>query len=355
MALGIQQHQSEHQHKRTADTDQHNGLAQPLDKVWRVGIVNEVFQTGDSVDHTQLEESFSHTLPAPWVHMTDLDEVRHHQRTHGLSFELQVRATFIHRILVEQQVYDLLGVIHRVAPAAQGSAAEGLDPLWMLVNLGLAGEQDVAVEIDPIGGGRDDVVFHAPLLQVEGLVGQVRVERRHFTAGQIPNLKTAGQQLQFFEGYTLATEHRQKVGICLCIHQHHRLADQVVHRANTLVCARHEHGRRVLKNHRQRNQGLAMQACVEQFTIGFAVLGTPREHFFDRCDLGATFVQAHVQPFFAVIALGDGGVVARELELMFPTQLNINHLFGAIRLRASPRPRSLIPEQHETQQSTQPN
>ncbi len=124
--------------------------------------------------------------------MPDLDQVRHHQRTHGLSFELQVRATFLHRILIEQQVDDLLGVIHRVAPAAQGSAAESLDPLWMFVNLGLGGEQDVAVEVDPVGDGRDDVVFHAPLLQVEGLVGQVGVERRHFTAGEIPNLITAG-------------------------------------------------------------------------------------------------------------------------------------------------------------------
>ncbi len=75
----------------------------------------------------------------------------------------------------------------------------------------------------------------------------------------------------------------------------------------------------MLKNHRQRYQRLPMQTCVEQFTIGFAVLGAPREHFFDRCDIGATFVQAHVQSFFAVIALCDGGIVARELELMFPT------------------------------------
>ncbi|MOA33028.1 hypothetical protein D3C78_1542860 [compost metagenome] len=106
-----------------------------------------------------------------------------------------MRATFLHRILIEQQVYDLLWVIHRVAPAAQRGAAEGLDALWMLVNLGLAGEQDVAVEVDPVSNGRDDVVCHAPFLQVEGLVGQVRVERRHFTAGQIPNLKTAGYQM----------------------------------------------------------------------------------------------------------------------------------------------------------------
>ena len=85
--------------------------------------------------------------------MADFDQVGKDQATHGIGFELQVGPGFLHLILLEQQVDDLLGVVHGVTPAAQGGAAEGFDAIGVVAQLCLAGEQDVAIEIDTVGVG----------------------------------------------------------------------------------------------------------------------------------------------------------------------------------------------------------
>ena len=76
----------------------------------------------------------------------------------------------------------------------------------------------------------------------------------------------------------------------------------------------------MLENHCQRHQWFAMQAFIEQFAVGFAVLGTAGKHFFNRRDTGRAFVQA--QKFGAqfvipleVARLDCGGGLERPMTL----------------------------------------
>jgi hypothetical protein len=53
---------------------------------------------------------------------------------------------------------------------------EGPDPLGVVLELALAGEQAVAVEVDPIVLRPEDPVVDAALLEIIGLIGDIGAE-----------------------------------------------------------------------------------------------------------------------------------------------------------------------------------
>ena len=60
---------------------------------------------------------------------------------------------FLNTIVRDEQINDLFGMIHGILPPLEGCLQKRLDPLGMVFDLTLGGEQAVAVKINPIGLG----------------------------------------------------------------------------------------------------------------------------------------------------------------------------------------------------------
>ena len=58
-----------------------------------------------------------------------------------------------------------------------------------------------------------------------------------------------------------------------------------------------QHGRGVLEDHRQGHQRLALEALIQQFTVGLGVLGAAGQYFIHRGFARRAFVQADVEAF----------------------------------------------------------
>ena len=166
------------------------------------------------------------------------------------------------------------------------------------------------------------------MLHIEGFVGQVGVESVHLAGNQVIDVVAAGLELDQCRVDAFAAEHGLEVGIGLRVHQHHLLADQIVNGFDIGIAAGQQHRRRVLEDYRQGHQWFALETLVEQLTVGFGILGAPGQHFIHWRLAWCPFMQAHLEAFLAVIALGNSGVVAGELELMLPAQLKVDDLQG---------------------------
>ena len=124
---------------------------------------------------------------------------------------------------------------------------------------------------------------------------------------------------------------------------------QIGFRART---PRDQHERGMLENRRQHDHRGTLGARQHQLRCPHAKLRLAAQHRFHHIGAGRGLNQPHVQPGVAVIALRDGGVVARELKLVPPLELQRDRHQPPIGRRARGRLRGTNParEQNREQQ-----
>lgn len=84
----------------------------------------------------------------------------------------------------------------------------------------------------------------------------------------------------------------------------------------------------MLEDRRQHQHRFAVQIGAHQPGIGDAELGPAGQYLVQGADARAALLQGYIQSGFLIEALMQGGVVAGELELVQPAQLQGHRRLG---------------------------
>ena len=100
------------------------------------------------------------------MHVADGDEIAADQRTHFGRFVEQELATVLGRVFLQNELGDLLRMLHCVGPTLETRFTEGLDPCWIFAQFSGGGEQVVTVEVDADRARRKDEMCNLRLVDV---------------------------------------------------------------------------------------------------------------------------------------------------------------------------------------------
>ena len=219
-----------------------------------------------------------------------------------------------------------LGMLQRVVPALEARAHEGGDTLRLTANLVFSGEERVPVEVDPIVDGAQEGrldALHAKELGLDRRIGGHRVHPTLDQVGEVPRLRP---DLDASGVDSLADQHPPELGGPLVVGEHHPGADEVRRRANGPVPAAHDHVGRVLKDRRADHEGLSFEAGQQDVGVAGPEIGAPAEDRGHGRPVAPALPDADLEALGGVAALGLGRVVAGELELMAPLQLEADRI-----------------------------
>jgi len=139
--------------------------------------------------------------------------------------------------------------------------------------------------------------------------------------------------------HALAQQHRQD-GRHAGLAQRDGASDQVPRGLDARIAAGHEDLGRVLEDRSQHDHRAAARAVQQQARLGEPVVRPPRHHLRGEVRARRAFDEPDVEAGLPVVALGDRGVVAGELELVPPLQLDGHGAQGkGRRRRVGPRAR----------------
>jgi len=282
-------------------------------------IVEKAIDREVALEHAHVGIGIGDVPPAAGIHVADLDEVRPQQPLHFTRLVEQVVAAFALAVAGNDEVGDFLRMLHGIGPAQQAGVAKGLHPLGLLREQFRGGEQVVAVEVDAGGARGKFEIGELLLLEEVGLVGAVGGQHVGAAVDQVLMVEAVRLDLeQLLADAFLAQVGEDLVGMRL---DHEALAGEVVHGADVGVAPGGEDEGRVLEDHGQRHHRFALGAGQEQRRIGDAELRAAVEDFLDRIGVRPGLADVDLQPRIAVVALFLRGVVAGELELVLPFQL----------------------------------
>ncbi len=222
---------------------------------------------------------------------------------------------------------------HGIAPSPQARFPEPPGTVRVVIEFAFRRDQAIAVKIDPVSEGIQDPIGDVFLFQVKRLVGEVcaaGVDGPVIVHGGIE--LTAFWRLDVIQGNAFVVEHGQQFRVPGAFADPHPPSDHVLGVADARSLHRHEHQRRVLKDHRQHHHGVAPEPPQQHFAVGNPVLNPAGQHLRHRIRPGIPLPDLDGQPRFPEIPLGRRRVIACELELMEPFELKndgAGFVFGA--------------------------
>ncbi|MNS47834.1 hypothetical protein D3C72_803780 [compost metagenome] len=255
------------------------------------------------------------------IHIPDLHIERLYHLLAHLQLVLHVGLAAVDAILLAQQVDGLGRVGEGVAPPLEARGPKPRHPIRVGVLLVLSGEQDVAVKIDAVVAGIDDGDRDAALFQVERLVAQVGVEDVYLAGDQIVDVDRGRHRDELAFVQPLIVEGGEQLGVLMAGEHHDPFATHVRNGENAAVATGQEDGRGVLVDAGQCQQGFAIGVAGQHLGVADAKVGATAEYFLDRAYALAAGSYLDVQSGLGVKPLGLGHVVADELGLMQPAQL----------------------------------
>ncbi len=116
-------------------------------------------------------------------------------------------------------------------------------------------------------------------------------------------------------------KHREQHGVVDIPAEHNALAAQVEWMGDTGVGQCCQHQRRLLKNRCQYDDIGAPETGQYQAGVRYTVVSPAFQHCFGGGLAGNHLAELDIQPLVGEVTLFAGGIVARELELVVPFQL----------------------------------
>ncbi|MNE29230.1 hypothetical protein D3C80_1227050 [compost metagenome] len=261
--------------------------------------------------------------------MPQLYQLRHDQFLQLLGFETQMFQAPVGCVALMDQLDAFLGVFQGVLPALEAGLDKRLDLCGTLLQQGFVGGQYVVVEIDPVLARIDQSVGHLLLLQPERFVGNITVERIGVAVDQILRVETGPLQLQLSRIYAFAGQGDAQFCAFRRRHQHYPLAGKILWRVDVRVGAHYPDDWRALHDRRQCHHRLALHARDDQAAVGNGKVGIAVEQgVYWFCGSRSARENLHIQPGPRIEAFFQGHVVAGELELVQPAQLQAHFLHG---------------------------
>lgn len=282
------------------------------------GVVEEGGEVGHRLDHPGLLVGAGDLLPAILLHVTGLDDVGLHQGPGFTGLEGERLAPGPAGVVLQDQVDHLLGMIHGIAPPLEAGLQEALDPLLLVDDLTLRGEEVVSVEVVPDVAGAEHPVGNALLLQGEGFGCAVGADGVRLAPQQCLDPPLVGQGLPLPAAGVAMQVGEQLVGAGF---EHQPLVGQIARGLDIRPLQGDEHQGGVLQHGGEHHHRAACCPGQQQIAAADAKLGTTRGDFIDDVGARPRLPQGDLQAGLLVEPLGDGGVVTGKLELVLPGKL----------------------------------
>ena len=229
-------------------------------------------------------------------------------------------------ILRQDQLDDFIGMLHGIAPPLQRGLEEGPYPFGVEAHHALAGEQVVAVEVDAVGARSELEGRNSKPLQGMRLVRAVGRNGVDLALDEFFDPEAVGQGNDMILAQPRAAQVGQElVGMGF---EHDAPPLEVVHRLDVSITPGEQDKGGMLEDHPEHDDRRALLAGKQQGAGADAEIGMPFHHLPCRVGGRVRLDQADVQPHLAVEALLERGIVARELELVLPLQLEGDALEG---------------------------
>ncbi len=305
---GAQQHRRRH------------ACLQPRRNAPLVGLVDERLGDRRVLEHAERTVGVGDRRPARRALVAELDQVRLDQRLRLAGFEQQRFATPCLRVLVQDQLDHLRLVRQRIVPPLQAGRPESAHALGVLRELAIRRHEVVAVEVDARGARRVSGIRRAELLEDEGLVGAVGHHRIRLAVEQIARIAVVLDARHAAIVDAGAKQHRVDILAAACVHE--AMVLQAMHAAHVGGPARHQDDGGGMLEHGRQDDHLSSAGTIDQGARGaHAEVGPPFDNIADDVDVGTARDDGDVQPGVTVEALFGRRVIARELELVVPLQL----------------------------------
>ncbi|MNF58206.1 hypothetical protein D3C84_397550 [compost metagenome] len=293
----------------------------PEDPLLGGGLIEKTGQWHRLWNQPYFEQLLHDVGEAIRIHIPDLHIERLYHLLAHLQLVLHVGLAAVDAILLAQQVDGLGRVGEGVAPPLEARGPKPRHPIRVGVLLVLSGEQDIAVKIDAVVAGIDDGDRDAALFQVERLVAQVGVEDVYLAGDQIVDVDRGRHRDELAFVQPLIVESGEQLGVLMAGEHHDPFATHVRNGENAAVATGQEDGRGVLVDAGQCQQGFAIGVACQHLGVADAKVGATAEYFLNRAYALAAGSYLDVQSGLGVKPLGLGHVVADELGLMQPAQL----------------------------------
>lgn len=171
------------------------------------------------------------------------------------------------------------------------------------------------------------------LLQIEGLVAEIGVEDVDLAGDQIVYVDRGGHRDELAFVQPLIVEGGEQLGILMAGKHHDPFATHVRNGENAAVATGQEDRGGVLIDAGERQQGFAIDVAGEHLCVADAKVGAPAQHFLYRAYPLAAGPYLDIQSGIGIEPLRLGHVIAHELGLMQPAQLQddpIRRLMGTV-------------------------
>ena len=299
------------------------------------GIENRAFGIERPRDQAGILEKVMHVSPPPGIDVSQFDDMDVNQLAHRTDLKPVERLEVGDRRAMGQVAGDtignLLGMGQGVRPSSPAGGDEAFDGIGVFLDPPPAGEQCVAVEIDAIGGrpqarhlqsrlaGQPASVDEIAADHVRLALGEVAEPPFHFDEGDGGRIDALGPQHGPEFGFPDAAQPAQ--GDAQTRQIGRRCQPGFALRVECLAALLEEAG----ENRKRRPLVAGHQdVCAADTEIG-PTLGNLAGDAIETAVRANARADLHVEAGLAVVALPQGGVVAGELELVVPDQLQ-DHL-----------------------------
>jgi len=238
--------------------------------------IEHSLQAESGRQHAQALVGLRDVFPARRVHVPDLHHLGQNQLAHGLGLVQQLLAGFRGGIARQDQVRDLFGVGHGVAPAIVHGAQEGFDPVRVCGYFGLGRGEAVPVEVHGVMVGVEDARRDPALLHEKGLVGEIGGHGVHRAVHQGVDAPCVRHRGVVLGEDAFVGQHGVAFGVC-GLGEHDPLAHQGLRRGEAAVAPGHDDVGRVLEYGRQGHHLPAFLALEDDGCGIHRVVGLPGE------------------------------------------------------------------------------
>ncbi|OFA06529.1 hypothetical protein DUPY_14080 [Duganella phyllosphaerae] len=297
-------------------------------------LVQEAVEAEVGGQHALLAVRAGDGLPAFGIAVAQLHQVLLQQRHHLRGFMHQLFAAVALGVARADQVGHLGRVGHGVMPAAQGGLAQRFGARRVLAQFALGGIEHVAIEIEAGAARRAHFERHLAAFEREQRLGGVERYGVHPASQEIVEIVGVRQ----LDHAVVAHPGLFQVGgQFLVVGRHHDAAAGPGARFAIGTVAYQQRGGGMLEHRGQHHHRLTERARQQQRGIAHAVLGAALGHRLHRVAARRRFEQRYVEAGIAIIALVLGRVIAGELELVLPLELD-RDFFGRARVGSVQHP-----------------